>query len=40
MFTDSLLSQTDTNCTDMPEARDGYLTTYYAFNKIILDASQ
>ena len=21
----------------MPEARDGYLTTYYAFNKIILD---
>ena len=32
-----LLSQTDTNCGDMPEARDGYLTTYYAFNKIILD---
>ena len=21
----------------MPEARDGYFTTYYAFNKIILD---
>ena len=36
MFTD-LLSQTDTNCRDMPEARDGYFTTYYAFNKIILD---
>ena len=40
MFTDSwnyLLSQTNTNCGDMPEARDGYFTTYYAFNKIILD---
>ena len=32
-----LLSQTDANCGDMPEARDGYFTTYYAFNKIILD---
>ena len=32
-----LLSQTDTNCGDMPEAGDGYFTTYYAFNKIILD---
>ena len=32
-----LLSQTNTNCRDMPEARDGYFTTYYAFNKIILD---
>ena len=32
-----LLSQTDTNCGDMPEARDGYFTTYYAVNKIILD---
>ena len=32
-----LLGQTDTNCGDMPEARDGYFTTYYAFNKIILD---
>ena len=30
-----LLSQT--NCGDMPEARDSYFTTYYAFNKIILD---
>ena len=28
-----LLSQTDTNC----GARDSYFTTYYAFNKIILD---
>ena len=32
-----LLSQTDTNCKDMPEAKDSYFTTYYAFNKIILD---
>ena len=32
-----LLSQTDTNYRDMPQARDGYFTTYYAFNKIILD---
>ena len=32
-----LLRQTDTNCRDMPEARDSYFTTYYAFNKIILD---
>ena len=31
------LSQTDTNCRDMPEARDGYFITYYAFNKIILN---
>ena len=34
---DYLLSQTDTNCGDMPEATDNYFTTYYAFNKIILD---
>ena len=32
-----LLSQTETNCGDMPEARDSYFTTYYTFNKIILD---
>ena len=32
-----LLSQTDTNCGDMPEATDSYFTTYYAFYKIILD---
>ena len=31
-----MLSQTDTNCGDMPEARDSYFTTYYTFNKIIL----
>ena len=34
---DYLLSKTDTNYGDMPEARDGYFTTYYTFNKIILD---
>ena len=32
-----LLSQTDTNYEDIPEARDGYFITYYAFNNIILD---
>ena len=32
-----LFSQTDTNCRDMPEARDSYFTTYYTFNKITLD---
>ena len=32
-----MLSQTDTNSRDMPEARDSYFTTYYTFNKIILD---
>ena len=32
-----LLSQIDTICRDMPEARDSYFTTYYAFNQIILD---
>ena len=25
------------NCRDIPQARDGYFTTYYTFNKIILD---
>ena len=32
-----LLCQINTNCGDMPEARDSYFTTCYAFNKIILD---
>ena len=32
-----LLSQTASNCGDMPEAKDGLFTTYYAFNKIVLD---
>ena len=37
MAGDYLLSQTETNCRDIPEARDGYYTTYYAFSTIILD---
>ena len=28
-----LLSQTDTNCRDMPEARDSYFTTYCYCNR-------
>ena len=32
-----LLSQTASNCGDMQEAKDGFFTTYYAFNKIVLD---
>ena len=32
-----LLSQTASNCGDMPEAKDGFFTTYYAFNKVVLD---
>ena len=32
-----LLSYTNINCGNAPEARDGYLTTYYSFNKIALD---
>ena len=32
-----LLSQTASNYGDMPEAKDGFFTTYYAFNKIVLD---
>ena len=32
-----LLSYTNINCGNIPEARDGYFTTYYSFNKIVLD---
>ena len=32
-----LLSYTNINCGSALEARDGYFTTYYSFNKIILD---
>ena len=32
-----LLSYTNINCGNAPEARDCYFTTYYSFNKIILD---
>ena len=32
-----LLSYTNINCGNTPEARDGYFTTNYSFNKIVLD---
>ena len=32
-----LLSYTNINCGNAPETRDGYFTTYYLFNKIVLD---
>ena len=32
-----LLSNTNINCGNAPEARDGYFTTHYSFNKIVLD---
>ena len=32
-----LLSYTNINCGNALEARDGYFTTYYLFNKIVLD---
>ena len=32
-----LLSYTNINCVNTPEARDCYFTTYYSFNKIVLD---
>ena len=32
-----LLSYTNINCGNAPEARDGYFTTNYSFNKIVLD---
>ena len=32
-----LLSYTNINCGNILEARDGYFTTYYSFNKIVLD---
>ena len=32
-----LLSYTNINCGNTPEARDGYFTTYFLFNKIVLD---
>ena len=32
-----LLSYTNINCGNAPEERDSYFTTYYLFNKIVLD---
>ena len=34
-----LLSQATSNCGRMPEVKDGFFTTYYAFNRIVLDVS-
>ena len=32
-----LLSYTNINCGNAPEARDSYFTTYYSFKKVVLD---
>ena len=32
-----LLSQVASNCEGMPQVKDGFFTTYYAFNEIVLD---
>ena len=32
-----LLRYTNINCGNIPEARDSYFTTYYSFNKMVLD---
>ena len=32
-----LLSQTASNCKDLPEVKDGFFTTYYASNRLVLD---
>ena len=32
-----MLSYTNINCGNAPEARESYFTTYYSFNKIVLD---
>ena len=32
-----LLSQATSNCGGTPEVKDGFFTTYYAFNQIVLD---
>ena len=32
-----MLSYTNINCGNVQEARDSYFTTYYSFNKIVLD---
>ena len=37
MASNYLLTYTNTNCRNAPEARDGYFMTYYSFNKIVLD---
>ena len=37
MAGDYLLSQAASNCGGTPEAKDGFFTIYYAFNRIVLD---
>ena len=37
MAGNDLLSQAASNCGDKPEVKDGFFTTYYAFNWIVLD---
>ena len=37
MASNYLLSQATSNCGGMPEVKDGFFTTYYAFNRIVLD---
>ena len=37
MAANYLLSQAASNCGGMPEVKDGFFTTYYAFNWIVLD---
>ena len=37
MADNNLLSQAASNCGGMPQVKDGFFTTYYAFNQIILD---
>ena len=32
-----LLSQAASNCGGTPEVKDGFFTTYYAFNRVVLD---
>ena len=37
MAGNDLLSQAASNCGGIPEVKDGFFTTYYAFNWIVLD---
>ena len=37
MAVNYLLSQAASNCGGMPEVKDGFFTTYYAFNRIVLE---
>ena len=37
MASNYLLTQAASNCGGTPQAKDGFFTTYYAFNQIVLD---